>query len=80
MNSDDVLVKVIDIFKDVFDEDDIIINRGSNAENVEDWDSLNHIMLIVEIEKCFDIKFDSSEIAKYSNVGEMCDAIALKQK
>lgn len=76
----DILKEVNAIFVDVFDNEDLVINRESNASTVEEWDSLNHIHLVVAIEKHFKIKFSSQEIRNWNNVGELCDAIAEKLK
>ena len=73
-----VLKSVNDIFRDVLDNDDLKIVNETTSADVEDWDSLNHIQLIVAIEKHFGLKFSSNEIYSWKNVGEMCDAIALK--
>jgi acyl carrier protein len=66
------------IFIDVVDEDDIVLNESTTAQDVEDWDSLNHIQFVVAIEKYFDIKFTSAEIASWQNVGAMVSAVEHK--
>jgi acyl carrier protein len=66
------------IFCDVVDEEDVILELETTALDVEDWDSLNHIQFVVAIEKHFHIKFTSSEISEWENVGEMCSAISKK--
>ena len=73
-----ILEELNDIFHDVIDDDSVILERGTTAQDVDDWDSLNHITFIVAIEKHFKVKFTSAEIRAWMNVGEMCDAIALK--
>ena len=78
MNVDEVIKQVNDIFIDVLDDDDIILSRETTANDIEEWDSLNHIQLVVAIEKHFKIKFTSSEIQNFKDVGEMCDVIATK--
>jgi acyl carrier protein len=74
----DILKDVNAIFVDVLENDDLVINRETSSADVEEWDSLNHIQLIVSIEKHFNMKFSSQEIRHWKNVGEMCDAIAEK--
>jgi acyl carrier protein len=74
----DVLKDVNTIFRDVLENDDLVITRETTSADVEEWDSLNHIQLVVTIEKQFKLKFISSEIKNWKNVGEMCDAISLK--
>lgn len=66
------------IFIDVLDNEDISITPETSANDIEEWDSLSHIQLIVAIEKQFKIKFTSMEITKWKNVGEMCDTIRTK--
>ncbi len=78
MEKNEILSKVEDIFKDVLDNEDIVLARETTANDVEEWDSLSHIQLIVAIEKAFKIKFTSKEILSWKNVGEMIDCIATK--
>jgi len=72
MNSNEILKSVNKIFIDVLDNEDIVLSEATTAKDVDDWDSLNHIQLIVAIEKHFKIRFTSSEIQSWKNVGEMC--------
>lgn len=74
----DVLEQVNEIFKDILDNDQIVINEETTADDVEEWDSLSHIMLVVAVEKHFKIRFTASEIGGFKNVGEMCQAILRK--
>lgn len=76
--SDEILEEVNGIFKDVLENDNLVILRSSSAEEIDEWDSLTHIQLVVGVEKHFKIRFTSSEINKFKNVGEMCDAIGYK--
>ena len=78
MTKEDVLNQVQDIFRDVLDEEDIIVKPETTADDIDEWDSLNHIQLVVAIEKHFKIRFSSSEIQGFSNVGEMCESISNK--
>lgn len=78
MDKNEILKKIHDIFQDVFDNDDIIITNDTSSEDIDEWDSLSHIQLIVAIEKCFGIKMTAKEIMSWDNVGEMIDAIQLK--
>ncbi len=78
MDSIQIIKEVNDIFIDVLDNEDIILSRETTATDIEEWDSLNHIQLVVAIEKHFKQRFTSSEIQNWKNVGEMCDAIAGK--
>ena len=80
MTLSEIILKVNNVFKDVFDDENLIIDRNTSSDNIEDWDSLNHIILIVEIEKKLSIRFNSGEISTFKNVGEMCDAILKKTR
>ena len=74
----DILDDVNKIFKDILDDETIIIKEDSTADDVDEWDSLSHIQLIVAIEKFFKIRFSSNEINGFKNVGEMCEGILKK--
>jgi len=75
-----VIEKLLPIFQNVFDDDDLIITNFTTAKDINGWDSLAHIRLIVAIEKSFQIRFSANEISKLENVGEMVDLIILKKK
>jgi acyl carrier protein len=75
MDKNEILLAVQDIFRDVLDEESICLSEETTASDVEGWDSLTHIQLIVAIEKQFKIKFTSKEILSWKNVGEMIDCI-----
>ncbi len=66
------------IFSDVLDLPDLCLTAESNASNVEGWDSLAHINLVVAIEKRYNIKFALAELRDLNNVGEMADLIIKK--
>ena len=78
MEKNQILEEVQEIFREVLDNEEIVLNNATTADNVEEWDSLTHIQLIVAIEKHFKIKFTSKEILSWQNVGEMIDCIATK--
>jgi len=75
-----IIDQVNKIFIDVLDNEDIKLTPGTGAKDIEEWDSLNHIQLIVAIEKHFKIRFNSSEMNGWKNVGEMCAAIDKRLK
>ena len=64
-----------EIFRDVFDEDNLELNDSTSAYDIEDWDSLAQITLIGAIEKRFSIRFNMKDVMKLQNVGEMVDLI-----
>ena len=78
MNRKQIYEKLTMIFRDVFDDEDIVLRDETTAEDIEDWDSLEQINLVVACEKEFCIKFDMGEISKLKNVGEMVDIILSK--
>ena len=73
MTRDKVFNGVQDIFRDIFDEDDLIIRDSTNSDEIEDWDSLNHINLVCAIEQEFKIKFALGELMTLKDVGAMID-------
>jgi acyl carrier protein len=75
MDTDGILQEVNKIFIEVLDNDSILLKEKTTANDIEEWDSLTHIQLIVAIEKHFKIKFTSAEIQSWKNVGAMCEAI-----
>lgn len=72
------LEKIQEIMEDTFDLDDLSITRDTTAADIEEWDSLSHIRLIVAIEREFKVKFTNAEIEGLSNVGELIDTIEAK--
>ena len=76
MDRSEILKQVQDIFRDILDDEEIVLEDSTTANDVEGWDSLTHIQLIVAIEKQFKIKFTSKEILSWRNIGEMLDSIA----
>jgi acyl carrier protein len=78
MNNQEILYQVQEIFHDELDDETIVLTTETTAEDVDDWDSLTHIMLVVAIEKHFKVKFTSNEILSWKNVGEMMNCISGK--
>jgi len=75
MERKEIFSKLNEIFIDVLDLDECNLTDETSANDIEEWDSLSHIQLIVAIEKSFGIKFTSLEIMKWRNVGELVDSI-----
>jgi acyl carrier protein len=71
----DTMARLNDVFRDVFDDDEIAIARETTAKDVEGWDSLMHVTLLVNVERAFGVKFSSGEVATLKNVGEMADLV-----
>lgn len=78
MEKTEILEKVQEIFRDVLDNEDIVLSNDTTSDDIDEWDSLSHIQLIVEIERLFNIKFTSKEILTWKNVGEMINCIVGK--
>lgn len=78
MDKNQIMTEVQEIFRDVLDNEDIELTPETMADDIEEWDSLSHIQLIVAIEKHFKVKFTSKEILSWKNVGEMVDCISTK--
>ena len=74
----DILNELQPIFQDIFEDDELSITAESNADTVEDWDSLAHITLIVAIEQEFEIKFALGELEAMKNVGDMVELMQTK--
>ncbi len=80
MTRERVFNGVQEIFRDIFDEDDLVMNDATNSDEIEEWDSLNHINLVSAIEKEFKIKFTLGELMTLKDVGAMIDSIVAKLK
>lgn len=78
MTKEAITEKLQNIFRDVFDDDSIILFDAMTSDDVEDWDSLSHINLITDIETNFGITFTTEEIVKAKNVGEFIQIIENK--
>lgn len=78
MTKAEIHENVQEIFRDVFDEEDLAITDDTSAEDIEDWDSLAQVRLTVAIEKMFGIKFNFGELTALHNVGEMLELIGEK--
>ena len=74
----DILKKLQPIFQDIFDDEDLLITAESDADSVESWDSLAHIVLIFTIEQEFEIKFALGELEAMKNVGDMVELMQTK--
>jgi len=75
---DSILKELESIFRDILDQPDLVLTPQSNANNVEDWDSLAHINLVTAIEKHYKIKFALGELQELKNVGDMIALIEVK--
>ena len=71
----DALAQLNTVFQNVFDDDTLTVTPQTTAKDVEGWDSLMHVTLIINVEKAFGIKFTSSEVASLKDVGDLMTAI-----
>ena len=74
----DIREKLTNIFKEVFDEETLVLSDEMTADDVDAWDSLSHVNLMIAIEIAFDIEFKQSEIQNFANVGELI--LVIEQK
>ena len=80
MNRAEIKNRLTEIFQDVFDDDDIILTDNTCADDIEDWDSLEHINLIGAVERAFKMRFTVREVSGMKNVGEMMDILEERAK
>ena len=78
MSREKIFEKLNVVFRDIFDDEDITVNDETTADDIEDWDSLEHINLIVAVENAFGMKFNMGQVNGMKNVGEMVDIIQEK--
>ncbi len=80
MTREQIFEALNEVFRDLFDDEAINVTDTTTAAEIEDWDSLEHINLIVAVEKKFGMKFSMGEVNKMKNVGEMADLIQQRTK
>jgi len=74
----EILQRLTPIFRDTFADDSIIIDENTTADDIEAWDSLSHVNLILAIEIAFEIEFSQREVMSFQNVGDMAACIESK--
>ena len=72
--------RLTEVFREVFNDDELTIARETTAKHLPEWDSLMHVTLIVNVEKRFGVRFSSAEVAHLQNVGELIDLIDAKAR
>ncbi len=80
MNRAEIKNKLTEVFQDVFDDDEIELTDETCADDIEDWDSLEHINLIGAVERAFRMRFTVREVSGMKNVGEMMDILQERAK
>ena len=78
MNKKNIKEKLQSVFIDVFDDEDLTISNSTNSDDIEEWDSLNHIALVLSIEKCFNIRFMTGEVLSLKDVRGMIQLLEEK--
>jgi acyl carrier protein len=78
MNKEEILQAVTIVFREVLDNDSIVLTEQTTAKDIAEWDSLSHIQLVVAVEKRFRIRFGSREILGWKDIGGMIDSIVTK--
>ncbi|MBO5104726.1 MAG: acyl carrier protein [Ruminococcus sp.] len=76
MNKNEIVKRLTEVFRDVFDDDSIVITDKTTANDIDDWDSIEHINLIGAVESEFGMRFKMREVSGMKNVGEMIDIIS----
>ncbi len=79
MTREEIFESLNEVFRDVFDDEEITVNDETTANDIEDWDSLEHLNLVVAVERKFGVKFNMGEVNTMKNVGEMVDLIMAKK-
>ncbi len=75
MTREEIFEQLNEVFRDVFDDESIVVTDETTADDIEDWDSLEHINLVAAVETQFGVKFNMGQIVTLKNVGEMADLI-----
>ena len=78
MERNEILERVQEVFRDELELDDLVLTDETTADDVEEWDSLTHVQIVVALEKAFTLKFTSREILSWDNVGDLVDSIEKK--
>ena len=74
----EIVTELNGIFRQVFDDDAIVITRETTSSDIDGWDSLSHMNLVIAVEMAFKVKFALGELQTLKNVGDMIDLIARK--
>lgn len=80
LNDKELLERLNNVFRDVFDDDDIVVDENTTADDIEDWDSIEHITLIGAVEDEFGMRFKMGEVSGMQDVGEMISIIKSRGK
>ena len=73
-----IYTKLTEIFRDIFDDDNLLVTPELTAADVDEWDSLNHIRLVLSVERAFSMTFSAAQVDRLKNVGEFAELIGSK--
>jgi acyl carrier protein len=76
----DTLTQLQEVFRTVFEDEDLVISRETTAQDIEAWDSVQNVTLMLDVETQFKVRFSTSEMAYLKNVGDLVDLIEKKQQ
>jgi len=74
-SKEEVMARLNEVFRDVFDDEGITIFPEMTAKDIDEWDSLKHITLVLAVEKAFSVRLKAAEVGKLANVGEMVELL-----
>ena len=77
-NRDEILSRLTRVFYEIFDDESIILSNEMTAKDIEEWDSLNHITLVLAVEKEFGVLLNAAEVGTLENVGQMLDLLVAR--
>ncbi len=80
MSRENVVDQLTQIFREVFDDDTIVLKDDMTADDVDGWDSLTHLRLIMQVEKVFDIKFSTNQLKSFGSAGDLISLIKEKKE
>ncbi len=75
MERQEILNKLQTVYRDILDDEEIVLTEETTAEDIEEWDSITHVQIVAEIQKVFDVKFSAKEMLLWESVGDIIDAI-----
>lgn len=76
MSNNAIQEKLLAVFRDVFEDDELEISPTTTADDIEGWDSLTHVSLMINVERSFGLKFSSTQVASLKNVGQLIDLVS----
>ena len=80
MEKEKVLPRLTEVFRDIFDDSKLVINDSTTSNDIDEWDSIEHINLVGAVEEEFSMRFKMKEVSGMKNVGEMIDIICERGK